>query len=67
MYWSNALIQKDTRHDYGESRQIALAVLGRRVCVAVFVDRPEGRRVISLRKANVKEVMRYVEANQNEN
>ncbi|MBF0160636.1 MAG: BrnT family toxin [Magnetococcales bacterium] len=59
--WDKALIWEDTRRDYGESRQVALAVLGTRVHVVVFVDRTDGRRIISLRKANVKEVMRYVE------
>lgn len=63
--WSNALIWGDTRRDYGEPRQIAIAILGRRVHVVVFVDRPDGRRIISLRKANVKEVMRYVNAIEN--
>ncbi|MBF0157063.1 MAG: BrnT family toxin [Magnetococcales bacterium] len=59
--WDKALIWEDTRRDYGEARQVALAVLGRRVHFVVFVDRPNGRRIISLRRANVKEVMRYVE------
>ena len=46
-------------------RLIALAMLDRRVHVVVFVDRPNNHRIISLRKANVKEVMRYVDANKN--
>ncbi|MEO5332931.1 MAG: BrnT family toxin [Magnetococcus sp. YQC-5] len=58
--WDNALIWKDTRHDYGEVRQVALATLGNRVHVVVFVDLPHGRRIISLRKANAREVTRYV-------
>ena len=60
--WDNALFWNDIRHDYGEPRQVALAVLGQRVHTVVFVERPEGRRIISLRRANLKEVMRYVEA-----
>ncbi|MBF0109164.1 MAG: BrnT family toxin [Magnetococcales bacterium] len=64
--WDQALIWEDTRRDYGEIRQIALAVLGTRVHVVVFVDRMDVRRIISLRKANVKEVMRYVEERENE-
>ncbi|MBF0339993.1 MAG: BrnT family toxin [Magnetococcales bacterium] len=64
--WDNALIWEDTRHDYGETRQVALAVLGTRVHVVVFVDRTDGRRIISFRRANVKEVMRYVDEPENE-
>ncbi|MBF0117139.1 MAG: BrnT family toxin [Magnetococcales bacterium] len=64
--WDNALIWEDTRHDYGEVRQIALATLGNRVHVVVFVDLPNGRRIISLRKANAREVTRYVDS-ENEN
>ncbi|MBF0308827.1 MAG: BrnT family toxin [Magnetococcales bacterium] len=60
--WENALVWEDTWREYDEARQVALAVLGTRVHVVVFVDRVEERRIISLRKANVKEVMRYVEA-----
>ncbi len=65
--WGSALCWEDARRDYGETRQVALAVLERRVHVVVFVERPGGRRVISLRKANVKEVMRYVSAFDNAN
>ncbi|MBF0416005.1 MAG: BrnT family toxin [Magnetococcales bacterium] len=64
--WDEALIWEDIRRDYGEARQVALAVLGTRVHVVVYVDRMDGRRIISLRKANVKEVMRYVEAIEDE-
>ncbi|MBF0143471.1 MAG: BrnT family toxin [Magnetococcales bacterium] len=59
--WDKALIWEDTRRDYGEVRQVALAVLGTRVHAVVFVDRTDGRRIISLRRASAKEVMRCVE------
>jgi len=61
--WDDALIWQDTRRDYGEARMIALAVIGERVYCVVYVDRNEVRRIISLRKANYKEVVNY--ANQN--
>lgn len=48
------------RKDYGEPRQAALAVLVDRVYFVAFVDRADGRRVISLRKANQREFDRYV-------
>ncbi|MBF0438396.1 MAG: BrnT family toxin [Magnetococcales bacterium] len=64
--WEHALIWEDTRHDYGEVRQVALATLGNRVHVVVFVDLLNDRRIISLRKANAREVTRYV-GSKNEN
>jgi uncharacterized protein len=57
--WENAVYIQDHRHDYGENRVIALAYLGNRLLVVVFVDRGAERRVISLRKANYREVNRY--------
>lgn len=49
------------RKAYGEPRQCALALLGARVFFVVFVDRVDGRRIISLRKANPREVKRYAD------
>ena len=49
----------DTRHDYGEVRMIGYVPIGDRVFCVVFVDREEVRRIISLRKANDREVKRY--------
>jgi len=39
-----------------------MAAVGYIQYYVVFVDRAEGRRVISLRKANQREVKRYAEA-----
>ena len=52
----------DDRREYGELRQVALAPMHDRLWVVVFTDRPEGRRVISLRKANLREYRRYEQA-----
>jgi uncharacterized DUF497 family protein len=55
----------DDRFDYGEVREIAFGVIHGRLFVCVYVDRTAERdrtterRVISLRKANKREVMRY--------
>jgi len=57
--WGTALIWPDQRRRYGETRQSALAVMGERVYFVAFVDRADGRRVISMRKANEREVRRY--------
>jgi uncharacterized DUF497 family protein len=59
--WDSALVWQDSRKAYGEERQSALALLqcqGRLYFVA-FVDRGDMRRVISLRKANAREVKDY--------
>lgn len=60
--WDNALVSRDERCDYGEARHVALVPLADRLWVVVFTDRPEGRRVISLRKANLREYRRYEQA-----
>ncbi|HMW21007.1 MAG TPA: BrnT family toxin [Nitrosomonas sp.] len=57
--WDAALIWQDTRHDYGEVRMIALAPIDERLYCVVYVDREDHRRIISLRKANYREVIHY--------
>lgn len=61
--WGTLICKPDTRRDYGEARQIGYAIAGERLYCVVFVDRPEGapteRRIISLRKANSREVKSY--------
>ncbi len=57
--WGDLLAQPDTRRDYSELRMIGYAPLGDRVFCVVFTDRGDQRRIISLRKANAKEVKRY--------
>jgi len=51
----------DERKDYDEPRQCGLGVIGERVYFVAFVDRAEVRRIISLRKANLREAKYYVE------
>ena len=58
--WQSALVWEDARNNYGESRQSALVMLDDRVYFVAFVDRADSRRVISLRKANNREVTEYV-------
>ena len=63
--WGTAVVWPDTRRDYGEARMVALGYIGLRIMALVFVDRPSEqpteRRIISLRKANSREVKRYAE------
>jgi hypothetical protein len=62
--WDTALIAPDTRHDYGESRFIAVGRIGPRLHVIVFTPRAGKVRLISLRKANKREIQRYEEENE---
>jgi uncharacterized DUF497 family protein len=51
----------DDRFEYGEVREVAFGLINNRLFVCVYADRDEERRVISLRKANKREVKRYGE------
>jgi uncharacterized protein len=61
--WETALVWPDTRREYNEARMAALGYIGLRIMALVYVDRPPEqpteRRIISLRKANQREVKRY--------
>ena len=65
--WAAALVFPDCRHDYGEARMVALVPFRDRLFCVVFVDRPPEhpteRRIISVRKANYREVKRYASNN----
>lgn len=61
---SNAKIWQDTRKDYGEARYIALGYIGDRLFSLVFTLRGDVMRVISLRKANPREVYSYEQPSQ---
>jgi uncharacterized DUF497 family protein len=60
--WDAALVWIDDRADYGEVRMVALAPLGDILCLVAFADREPARRIISLRRANRREVNHYVKA-----
>ena len=57
--WSTAQVEADGRFDYTEERFIGYARLGDRLYCAVFTYRDDVMRVISLRKANRREIQRY--------
>jgi uncharacterized DUF497 family protein len=59
--FGSAKIIVDDRKDYGEERLIGLGLIGERVFVIVFTERGSARRVITLRKANKREIKSYVE------
>lgn len=62
MEWEAAIVWPDARREYGENRMAGIGYIGLRLFFIVFVDRAEGRRIISLRKANPREIKRYAQA-----
>ena len=59
--WETAVVREDTRKQYAEPRFEAKGYIGDRLHVMVFCLRAETVRVISLRKANPREVKSYAE------
>lgn len=59
--WDTALVWVDARFEYEEIRMIALAPKTGILYYVAFVDRGTVRRIISLRRANRREVKYYVE------
>lgn len=57
--WDTALVVEDARRDYGERRYQALGFIARRLHSLVFTPRGDAVHVISLRKANRREALRY--------
>lgn len=58
--WQADVIERpDTRRTYGENRIQAFGKLGRRTMAVVFVWRGRRRRIISARKANLREQRFY--------
>ena len=60
--FEGALYAVDERRDYGQTRYIAIGMLGVRLHVLCFAETADGIRVISFRKANAREVKRYAKA-----
>ncbi|MFM0741813.1 BrnT family toxin [Paraburkholderia xenovorans] len=60
--WSSVWCAPDDRKDYRELREIGYAVIDNRLYCVVFTQRGETFRVISLRKANNREIQRYEKA-----
>ena len=59
--WNTAMTWKDTRFDYGEERYSSLVIMANRLYFVAFTERTDGIRIISLRKANLREVKFYEE------
>ena len=59
MDWDSVLMKEDLRKDYGERRFQALGFIGDRLHAVVFTPREDKLHIISLRKANAREVKHY--------
>jgi uncharacterized DUF497 family protein len=59
--WDEALSWIDSRRDYGEVRYVSLIPMKHRLYCVVYVDAKVNRRIISLRKANLREIDKYEE------
>ena len=57
--WDRSVIRQDTRGSYGEARFLTIGPLQGRLRVIVWCERNDAMRVISLRKANAREVKAY--------
>lgn len=57
--WSKAVIKEDDRKEYGERRYRVLGFIGGRLHAVVFTPRAGKVHVISLRKANNREVKQH--------
>ena len=58
--WSSAKSEPDVRADYGEERFESVGLIADRLHVLVFTTRGGRRRIISLRKANPREIERWL-------
>lgn len=59
--WDTAITWPDSRKDYGEVRECGIGYIGLTLHFVVYVDRGPVRGIISLRKANRKEIRRYAQ------
>ena len=53
---------EDARFDYGEPRFTTVGVLDGRMVILVWTPRGEVRRIISMRKANEREIEKFAQA-----
>lgn len=51
----------DNRLDYGEDRHVTVGLLDGRVVVVVWTPRGRARRIISMRKANEREITKFAQ------
>ncbi len=54
-----ALTYQDVRRDYGEERWITVGLLNSRMVIVVWTPRGTKYRIVSMRKANVREQEKF--------
>ena len=59
--WDTAMTWLDARRNYGEARMVGIGYIGQRLYHVAFVEREDKLHIISLRKANNREVRRHAE------
>jgi uncharacterized protein len=59
--FATAVVDLDSREDYGEEREVAYGIIGVRLHVLIFTMRGETCHLISLRKATKLEIAYYVD------
>ncbi|RKR46299.1 BrnT family toxin [Paraburkholderia sp. BL17N1] len=59
--WSDVMAYVDARRDYREIREVGFGLIGERLYCVVFTQRGNAMHIISMRKANKREVKSYVE------
>ncbi len=57
--WDSAIFCEDTRNSYPERRFVAAGYLDERLHIVCFTPITGGVRIISLRKANIREAKNY--------
>lgn len=57
--WDTAIVRSDTRSNYGEERLVAYGMIGERLFFCAWTRRAGRVRIISLRKANPREIWAY--------
>jgi uncharacterized DUF497 family protein len=63
--WESAVSFQDTRKQHGETRYVAYGPISARLHCVVYTVRGRNIRIISLRKANRREVNRYGQETEN--
>ena len=62
LFSGQVLTRSDDRMDYGEPRFITFGLLDDRHVVVIWTPRGEARRIISMRKANEREIEKHTRA-----
>jgi uncharacterized protein len=57
--WATAMTEVDARRVYGEERLRSVGLIDGRMFVLIHTRRADATRLISLRRANRKEILRY--------